>query len=198
MSGGGIRSTTGAVLAFGILWSEWRQGDSIARGCAGVLGGPSRQRVCSAGALGFHAPPCSCCEGRREPSVGDPMKHRRFRKSVRADSSAGSWSPSDCGSDRRPRIRQARGHESRVSRRGRRRRRRAPQRGPASRKRHPRARGAGAVPSRDQHTTVERRRWISLGSGRFAIPHPGRTQPNPESTQFGVPTQRTRFGGTWA
>jgi hypothetical protein len=34
MSGGGTRSTTGAVLAFGILWSEWRQGDSIARGCA--------------------------------------------------------------------------------------------------------------------------------------------------------------------
>jgi len=198
MSGGGTRSTTGAVLAFGILWSEWRQGDSIARGCAGVLSGPSRHRVCSAGTLRFHAPPCSCCEGRREPSVGDPMKHRRFRKSVRADSSASSWSHSDCGSDRRPRIRRARGHESRVSQRGRRRRRRAPWRWPASRKRHPRARGAGAVPSRDQRRTVKRRRWISLWSRRSAIPHPGATQLNLESTQFGVPTHRTRFGGTGA
>jgi hypothetical protein len=52
------------------------------------------------------------------------------------------------------------------------------------------------VPSRDQHRTVKRRRWISLGSGRFAIPHPGRTQPNLDSTQSGEATRRTRFGGT--
>jgi hypothetical protein len=53
------------------------------------------------------------------------------------------------------------------------------------------------VPSRDQHRTVKRRRWISLGSGRFAIPHPGRTQPNLDSTRSGEPIHRTRFGGTW-
>jgi hypothetical protein len=53
------------------------------------------------------------------------------------------------------------------------------------------------VPSRDQHRTVKRRRWISLGSGRFAIPHPGRTQPNLDSTRSGEPTHLTPSGGTW-
>ena len=47
---------------------------------------------------------------------------------------------------------------------GRHRRRRAPPRGPASRKRHPQARRAGAVPSRNQHRTARRRRRIRLGS----------------------------------
>jgi hypothetical protein len=53
------------------------------------------------------------------------------------------------------------------------------------------------VPSRDQHRTVKRRRWISLGSGRLATRHPGRTQPNLDSTRSGGPTHRTPFGGTW-
>jgi hypothetical protein len=53
------------------------------------------------------------------------------------------------------------------------------------------------MPSRDQHRTVKRRRWISLGSGRIAIPHPGRTQPQLDLTQSGAPTHRTQSGGTW-
>jgi hypothetical protein len=53
------------------------------------------------------------------------------------------------------------------------------------------------VPSRNQHRTVKRRRWISLGSGRSAIPHPGRTQPKLDSTRSGGTTHRTPSGGTW-
>ena len=53
------------------------------------------------------------------------------------------------------------------------------------------------MPSGDQHRTVKRRRWISLGSGRTAIPHPGRTQPKLESTRSGEPTPRTTSGGIW-
>jgi hypothetical protein len=53
------------------------------------------------------------------------------------------------------------------------------------------------VPSRDRRRTVNRRRWISLGSGRTAIPHPGRTQPKLESTRSGEPIPRTASDGTW-
>jgi hypothetical protein len=53
------------------------------------------------------------------------------------------------------------------------------------------------MPTRDQHRTVQRRRWISLGSGRFAIPHPGRTQPHLDSTRSGARTHRTPSGGRW-
>jgi hypothetical protein len=121
------------------------------------------------------------------------MKHRRSKRRERAVSLAGSLSPWDY--DVGPKIEPKAG-ASRVSRCGRHRRRRPPQRGPVPRKGHPQASGAGAAPFQDQHRTVEPPRRISLVSGRTAIPHPGRTQPKLESTPSGEPTPRTASGGT--
>jgi len=173
-------------------WSEWRKHDGTAHRQAGVTAGQLRCRTWSTSAPAFRAPPRGCCEGRREPSLGDPMKHRRFVRSASKASWADSWPRWDCDVGPEGRQGKARGHRC-----GRHRRRRPPRRGPASRKVHPRARQAGAVPSPDQHRTVNHRRWISLGSGRTAIPHPGRTQPNLDSTRSGDPTHRTPSGGTW-
>jgi hypothetical protein len=181
----------------GIPWSEWRLGVGIARDRpASIVVGPRVGRA-RPEPPSSRAPPRGCCEGRREPSLGDPMRDRRSQASVRAGffaSSSPRW-----GSDGEPKPGSMRekANASRGIGCGRRRRRRAPRAGPVSRKRHPQARGAGAVPSRDQHRTVKRRRWISLGSGRFAIPHPGRTQPNLDLTPSGGAIHRTPFGGTW-
>ena len=95
-----------------------RSGDRATRRRVGVISGQSRHRACSPSALGFPAPPRRCCEGRREPSVGDPMKHRRSTTSALAGSSASSWWHSAWGGRRRRRIRQAKEIESRVRRRG--------------------------------------------------------------------------------
>jgi hypothetical protein len=46
--------------------------------------GQPKRRACSTSAPGSQAPPRGCCEGRREPSVGDPMKHRRSTRNARA------------------------------------------------------------------------------------------------------------------
>ena len=172
-----------------------RSGDRATRRRVGVISGQSRHRACSPSALGFPAPPRRCCEGRREPSVGDPMKHRRSTTSALAGSSASSWWHSAWGGRRRRRIRQAKEIESRVRRCGRRRPRRPPRKRPVSRKGHPRARQAGTMPSRDQHTTTRRRRRIMLRSRRMAIPHQGRTQPSLDPTQSGDPTHRMPSGG---
>src|SRR5215211_2300002 len=77
-SRGGTWSLIGTVRAFGISWPERRLDDETAR--AGPGGG---SRALASGvfgtAPGLHAPPGGCYEGRREPSVGDPMKHRRSK-----------------------------------------------------------------------------------------------------------------------
>gem|GEM_PF-3440236 len=126
------------------------------------------------------------------------MTSRRSRRGARAGCSAGSsplWGCDD-GAGPGPRYQQANA-SSKAIRRGRHRHRRPPSAGKGPCKRHPRARGAGTSPSRDQGRTVRRRRWISLGSGRSATPHPGRTQPYLDPTRSGETTHPTPFGGTW-
>jgi hypothetical protein len=166
-------------------------------GQAGIDRCRPTRRASSARAPRSRAPPRGCCEGRREPSLGDPMRNRRSQASVRAGFFAGSSPRWGLDGEPKPGSMRERANASRGIGCGRRRRWRAPRAGPVSRKRHPQARGAGAVPSRDQHRTVKRRRWISLGSGRFAIPHPGRTQPNLDLTPSGGAIHRTPSGGTW-
>jgi hypothetical protein len=126
------------------------------------------------------------------------MTSRRSRRSERVGCSAGSLPPWDCddGAGPGPRYQQANA-SSRASRWGRHRHRRPPSAGKGPCERHPRARGAGTSPSRGQGRTVRRRRWISLGSGRSATPHPGRTQPYLDPTRSGETTHPTPFGGTW-
>jgi hypothetical protein len=126
------------------------------------------------------------------------MTSRRSRRSERAGCSAGSLPPWGCddGAGPGPRYQQANA-SSRASRWGRHRHRRPPSAGKGPCERHPRARGAGTSPSRERGRTVRRRRWISLGSGRSATPHPGRTQPYLDPTRSGETTRPTPFGGTW-
>jgi hypothetical protein len=126
------------------------------------------------------------------------MTSRRSRGGEEAGCSAGSSPPWGCDgrAGSRARNQQANASSEAIGW-GRHRHRRPPRAGKGSCKRHPRARGAGASPSRDQGRTVRRRRWISLGSGRSVTPHPGRTQPYLDPTRSGETTSPTPSGGTW-
>jgi hypothetical protein len=126
------------------------------------------------------------------------MTSHRSRGGERAGCSAGSsplWDYDD-GAGPSARNQQANASSEAIGW-GRHRHRRPPRVGKGPCKLHPRARRAGASPSRDQGRTVRRRRWISLGSGRSATPHPGRTQPYLDPTRSGETTFPTPSGGTW-
>jgi hypothetical protein len=146
---------------------------------------------------GSRASPRGAGEGRREPSFGNPMKNRRTRKGARAGWSTGSSRRSGWEGEARPGARNQKTNTSRVIGWGRLRRRHPLRAGTVPRKHHPQARGAGAVTSQDQYRTVKRRRWISLRSGRSAIPHLCRTQPELDSIRSGGATRRMPSGGTW-
>jgi hypothetical protein len=125
------------------------------------------------------------------------MTSRRSRGGEGAGCSAGSSPPWGYDDEAGPRARNQQANaSSEAIGWGRHRHRRPPWVGKGS-CRHPRARGAGASPSRDQGRTVRRRRWISLGSGRSVTPHPGRTQPYLDPTRSGETTFPTPSGGTW-
>jgi hypothetical protein len=160
-------------------WGVARHPAAAPTGCAGR------------GAPVLRAPSRVVAEGRRDASLGDLMRNRRCQGGARAGGCVGCWPRWGCGGGA--------GQQAKLGGWGRRRHRRPPRAGKAPCGSRPRARGAGAPPSRHDGRTVRRRRWMSPGSGRTPKPPRGRARSVIARTRSGAETHPMRSsGGTWA